>query len=416
MVAPALLRFTSTHAMANVDDASFATYLATFHSTYSDTVEAYVPAGMRGFLDRFSRLSCEVVGYVSTSFGVAFEYVPGSEGIRVGHSSARVEDFFCHAPARVRKLPAMFIIEGGNSGFEGLTLEGAFPFRFGKDANGPVTLADVRFRALGWTRDVYYAEVFPVRVQEEWTRTKAVERAKDEVLRALADIQAMDTANVSLAQFLAGQKQTSVLVAGDFSPAGRKRLDAIRRALRDLGYLPRLLADVPEVFEYDLPEKFAAVATMARFVVIDDSSAAGHIRELADAAERGLLTIVLRQEGSTPSFMTRADALKSTVLREFTYSGEAVRGPLYEATQWAEEQLATLSNRDKRSIRGAGMPPTRGADPTRSGGISEPRPARAWSRAARWPGCGSAARAPGHGASSHQLERAFLTNTVGSDL
>lgn len=328
--------------MEHIDAAGFAEYLDTFHHTYVETVEAHVPDGMRGFLDRFSRLPCGIRGFVSTSHGVAFEYLSEGDGIDVGHGSAPIEELFSGAPARVRRLPSMFLISGGHNGISGLTLDGGFPFRFGADASGPVTFADVRFTAQHWIREVDYAEIFPTRDAAEWSPTRAIERAKDEVLQALTDIRAMDDENVSLSQFLAGQKQQSVLVAGDFSPEGRARLDAIRRALRELGYLPRLLDDVPEVFEYDLPEKFAAVATMARFVVVDDSSASGHIRELSDAANRGLLTIVMRQQGSNPSFMTRADALKSTVMREFSYSGEAVFGPLHEATRWAEGRVTEI--------------------------------------------------------------------------
>jgi hypothetical protein len=290
--------------VANVDAEAFSTYLDCFHRIYRETVEAHVPEGMRGFLDRFSRLPCGVVGYVSTNFGVAFEYEAGKSGIRMEHSSARIEDFFLGAPPRVRRLP-LAVQFGFGGALEEVTTTGFYPFRLGQA--GPARLVDVRFEALGWTREVYYAELFPVRALEEWTEAKAVERAKDEVLQALTDIRAMEDENLSLGQFLAQQKDKSVLVAGDFSPGGRKRLDAIRRSLRERGYLPRLLDDVPEVFDFDLPEKFAAVATMARFVVIDDSSASGHIRELTDASERGLLTIVLRQEGSKPSFMTRAD-------------------------------------------------------------------------------------------------------------
>lgn len=328
--------------MLHVDTDAFARYLDSFHRAYTSTVEAHIAPGMRGFLDRFSRLPCGVRGFVSTSLGVAFEYLPDGEGVFAEHGSARIEELFCGAPPSVRRLPTMLSIPGGNNGIQGLTLDGGFPFRFEPGATGPVTLADVRFTARGWTRMVNYAEIFVSRDAAEWTETRAIERAKDEVLQALTDIRGMQDENVSLSQFLGGQKQRSVLVAGDFSPDGRVRLDAIRRALRDLGYLPRLLDDVPEVFDYDLPEKFAAVATMARFVVIDDSSASGHIRELTDASNRGLLTIILRQENSRPSFMTRGEALKSTVMREFGYGGHAVAGPLYEATRWAEERIAQL--------------------------------------------------------------------------
>jgi hypothetical protein len=327
--------------VAHVDVEDFSAYLDKFHRVYRETVEAHVPENLRGFLDRYSRLPCSVVGYVSTSFGVAFEYEPGDYDIRVAHSSARIEEFLTGAPAQVRKLQPMFRgFDIWGAWIEGLRLEGGFPFHL--ERTGSVTFVDVLFAARGWTRYVAYAEVFGTRDRDDWTDAKAIERAKEEVLSARTDIRTMDDENLSLSQFLAGQKEKSVLVAGDFSPEGRERLDAIRRALRQLGYVPRLLDDVPEVPELDLPEKFAAVAHMARFIVFDDSSASGHLREFHQAVESGLVTIVLRQGGSTPSYVTRADALKSTVIREFEYGGTTVHGVLAGATRWAEERIAEL--------------------------------------------------------------------------
>jgi hypothetical protein len=80
--------------MSNVDTTKFSAYLDAFHRAYVETVVEHVPAQMRGFLERFSRLPCRVIGYVSTNFGVAFEYVPRPEETTVGHSSSRIEDFF----------------------------------------------------------------------------------------------------------------------------------------------------------------------------------------------------------------------------------------------------------------------------------------------------------------------------------
>jgi hypothetical protein len=81
---------------------------------------------------------------------------------------------------------------------------------------------------------------------------------------------------------------------------------------------------------------------MARFIVIEDSSAAGQIREIATCAAQGLVTAILRREGSRGSFVTTGEELKSKVIREFTYTDDSLQQVLFEAIRWAEETVEEL--------------------------------------------------------------------------
>ena len=75
----------------NVTDDEFRTYIDLFHSTLDATAEEYLSADTRRKLLHTSLTPARIVGYVSTQFGVAIEYLPSSAlEIVIRHGSARV--------------------------------------------------------------------------------------------------------------------------------------------------------------------------------------------------------------------------------------------------------------------------------------------------------------------------------------
>jgi hypothetical protein len=327
--------------VANIGAGDFRTYLEVFHETYLHGVERHIDPDMRGFLDRYPRLPCRIKGYVSTSFGVAFEYVGGNEQVAVERSSRRCEFMLLDPPAPVRKLQPLIVVGYPGCGIARLSLEGSLPFLL-TSTQASLKLEDVGFKAFGWSRAVGYAEVFGDRSDPLWTPEQAVRRANDEILAALADINDMKREHLEISRFLDREKRQTVLIAGDFGEKGMRRLNAIRKGVRECGYLPRLLSDVPDMPDYDLTDKFVALGQTARFVVFDDSSAAGHLREFEVAAQRGWVVAVLRMAGTHSSVVTRGEALKSRVLREWAYTDDNLGGVLYEVTEWAESTVKEL--------------------------------------------------------------------------
>jgi hypothetical protein len=195
-------------------------------------------------------------------------------------------------------------IEGGGTfTFERINVEGFFPLRFSSE-NTFIRLIDVQFAAQGWTRFVRYAELYGNRRSEFWSEAKAISRAKDEILIALVDLKQSEKKVISISQYLKVFKQRTVLILGDYSPEGRKRLAAIGESIAHLGYSPIFLDDVPDDFHYDLQQKAVAVASVSRLVIIDDSSKSGHLVEFKDVQYNRWVTILLRLEGSESSFMT----------------------------------------------------------------------------------------------------------------
>jgi len=326
----------------NLTDTILRNYIEFFHRTYIDTAEKYLPKDKLSLLLRYPLIKGRTIGYVSTQFGAGYEYVDADvQNIEVRVSSARIEDFLIGAPNRVRKLQPMFLIGGTNTTIGSLTIDGAFPVRL-TSINSSVRLIDVQLKALDWTRIVEFAELYGNRTVDFWSEKNAISKAKDEILLALVDIHEAAEKAVSLEEYLSTFKQKHVLILGDFSETGRQRLNNIKQILVDLGYVPILLDEVPDDLNYNLSQKATAVGAVARFIVIDDSSKAGHLVEFPHVQSNNWTTIVLRLDGSEGTFMTKGASSYSKVIVEKTYIYSNLDQVLRDSVDWAEKTIIEL--------------------------------------------------------------------------
>ncbi len=328
-----------SYTVPTVRNSEFTTYLEAFHQVYRETVEDKLPPQLLPHVVRYQRLPTGIVGYISTQFGAGYEYIAGS-GISIVSGSSRVEDLLFRAPSNVRRGGTMIKMLGKNTSISGLTLDGAFPVRLAAE-DASITLTDMRAKAGSWSREVEYAELFGTRSREFWTVDWAARRAVEEVLEAAVDAYEMHRRQLDLADFLNRFRQRKVLVLGDFK-AGRDRLVDIAARLEALGYLP-LFADEVEAFpEYDLRQKVLMLALLCRFVVVDDSTAAGQIAELVLAEIARKVTIVLRRSGQRSSWMTAGVSTSSKVMTEREYNEGELDTALSETVAWAEQEIERL--------------------------------------------------------------------------
>jgi len=152
-------------------------FLDTFHRTYVETMETFIPTEEHHHLPRHQYLSWGVIGYLSTTFGAGYEYVPSPAGTVIRVSDWPIADLFCDAPPQVRSLPAMLHIEQPGIRIVGIGLEGAFPLRV-TNAEASVTLEGMRLTALGWDKSVFHAELYGDNSSSLWSESNAVAKAK----------------------------------------------------------------------------------------------------------------------------------------------------------------------------------------------------------------------------------------------
>lgn len=140
--------------------------------------------------------------------------------------SQRAEDLFFATPKKIRVVGPMFSIGGSLCSMTNLRLEGAFPLRLNRES-ASISLFNMSFQAGSWKRNIHYAQLFGTRRAEDWSKTQAVARAKDEVLAALGESQWAKEVGVTLDQYIASHKERTVLVLGNYSPEGIVRLNVI---------------------------------------------------------------------------------------------------------------------------------------------------------------------------------------------
>ncbi len=326
----------------NLTDEILHKYLEVFHKTYIDTAEKNISKNKLNSLLRYSLIKGGTIGYVSTQFGAGYEYLGEDvDNIHIQVSSARIEDVFTRAPRNIIKLKPMILLGGSNSTMSHVDMKGCFPFRL-TTTNTSIRLIDVRFQALEWNRKVKFAELYGNRDSDFWSEKNAIIRAKDEIILALVEINVAAKNFVSLEEYLKTFKQKTVLILGDFSGSGLKRINNIKQILTSFGYMPITLKDVPDDPNYNLLQKAVAVASIARFIVIDDSSKSGHLFEFSHVEFNKWTTIVLRLNGSYGTFMTKGSSLYSTVILEESYTNSDLDQILRKSVKWAENTNSKL--------------------------------------------------------------------------
>ena len=331
----------------NVTADQLVEYLNVFHHAFQEAVRSFLPKPLHDSLLRQALSQHHIRGFVSTQFGAGYEYTgEGPPGISVKVGSRRVEYIFLDdAAASIRRLPSMLAVDGHDVGIMYLTLEGGFPFRLATP-DASIRFVDVGFRVPPWDRIVRLAEIFADRTAAFWSPANAAMRGV-QAARADADVATLDveTSNrigVSLSQYIKEFKAKTVLVLGDYHDEGAERLETIRAALMRFGYQPVLVKEVPEQPHHDLQQKVVAIASVARFIVIDDSSLSGHLVEFPLVQSNRWVTLVLRLSGSTGSFMTHGASLTSAVIRESAYDTMTLDSELLRGIQWAEQKLKEL--------------------------------------------------------------------------
>lgn len=326
----------------NITEQEFKRYLEVFHTTLEQSAKEFLPQDRRKEIVYLANLPAKIIGYVSTQFGVGFEYIPNeSIEIEIIKGSARVEDLLLNAPRRIREKTPIFKIDGHLRLLGGANINDSFPFRLTGE-NSTILVVNLKFTYDRYCRLVKFAELYSDRNIANWTVDKGIARAKDIILSALVDINQAAIKKIPIDEYIANYKQNTILLLGDYDTEGSKRLQDIKDSLIMLGYEPLLVKDIPDHPHHDLPQKVVAIGSISRFIVIDDSSKSGHLMEVGICKNNNWVTIVLRSQGKGGSFMTAGLSHYSKVILEKPYDSESLDKTIKESTQWAEGKLKEL--------------------------------------------------------------------------
>lgn len=332
-----------------VTDDAIKKYLGAYLAALESTATEFLEPDVKQRLLHLSLLPAKITCYISTLFGVAFEYEPSdATSFEVKRGSGRVEDLLFSVPKKLRAIGPMLSISGRDCGVSKLTLSGGFPFRL-TTPDSSLSIGEVRFELGGYRKDIFYAEVFGNRSAAAWTEAVAIGRAKDMVLLAMVGVSLARNRGISLGEWIDDRKEKTVLLLGNYNCDGSTRLDSIAECLRNSGYEPIMLKDIPDHPHQNLSQKVVTFGSASRFVVIDDSCPSGHIAEFEKCKQNDWVTILLHGDGQRSTSMTAATETYSKVIREFDFDVSNPQAAVDEATHWAENVLDEL----KRALRGS---------------------------------------------------------------
>lgn len=328
--------------MATVREGEIIQYLEVFIEEFTTLGNRYLPKEAYDQLLRASLYSSKITVYISTQFGVGFVYEKADKiTIEAFHGSKRIEDLVFGTPKSVQKLMTMFSIGGSNCSVESVTLDGGYPIRLINN-NASVRLKEVRFRALGWEKNIEYAEIYGEKDYTHWTLSEARCRATQEILLALSDVKIAQNQNVNLSTYIEEVKNKNVLVLGSYSGDAYLKLEQIIRQLKVRGYNPVLVKDIPDNLYQNLRQKVVTLGSLSRFIILDDSEPAGQIMEVELCKNNEWVTVIVRPNGSGSSFMTLGVSKTSKVINEIFYYEENLVQSIDEGIDWAECLLHSL--------------------------------------------------------------------------
>jgi hypothetical protein len=338
----------------------FRAYLEVFHQVLAETAGQHLPEDTRGSLRHLANLPARIIGYVSETFGIAFEYLPASvTSVRVISGRDRIEDLIFRAPAKVQYGAVGFQIGGAHVTLRDSSFTDQFPFRLISDqsrvivqntyfAAGPrmnVPMPDIATKDAhrAWGREIHYAEIYGNRSRSTWNAALAVESAKREVILAVTDIRRASKRGEQISEFIESHRKNTILLLGDYGTEGKLRLSLIEKALRQLGYDPIQVEDlVPDIGSHDLMQKLTTLALISKFIVVDNSTPSGHLRELERCKANDRVTVVLNPQGIASSAETLGLSAVSKVIREFTYEPSDPLPQVQVASRWAETTVIEL--------------------------------------------------------------------------
>jgi hypothetical protein len=326
----------------NVTEETLRVYVEAFHQTLDEVSAQFFTNDQAKQLLHKSLVPARIIGYISTQFGTALEYVKAPiASFETFRDSKRIEDLLFRAPAALRNLPPFIDINGKGSLIQRGSFSGRLPLRLGDSADATLVDVNLKAEAFQWQRHIEYAELTSDRTASRWSIESAQSRAKDEVLAALSVLRQSESRRVSLNEYVNSYQEKTVLVLGSYDTNGEMRLSAIKEELSKLGYEPILIKDLPDFEHADLRHKVTLIGTLCRFVFVDDTSPSGHILELQLCEANRWITVVLRGgQGST--FMTAGLSLTNSIIFECAFDPAQPSSAISEAIKWAEEKRTFL--------------------------------------------------------------------------
>lgn len=190
-------------------------------------------------------------------------------------------------------------------------------------------------------RRIAYARLLGCNSSDFWSASMGRADAKQSLLRANVEY-LLNQARHAPFKHLA---DIAVLVLGDFNADGRERLRRISSLIEDAGYQPILVDEIEDIPQHSLQTKVITLASVCRFVVVDDSSRSGHLTEMGLLRNVETPVVHLQKQDSDTSAMTLGFDFPGSHFLTQTYVHDSLSQVVADGIEWAETRIRHLEER-----------------------------------------------------------------------
>jgi len=148
------------------------------------------------------------------------------------------------------------------------------------------------------------------------------------------------------------ENSDSVLILGkDSAGPALDRLKCIAARLEELGYYTYIIKEQPDKAGESVVQKVLRYALSAKFVVIENSEASGHLYEIPHVAKAAeCVTVVLQEEGKGATWMFEDAYAKHRHWQKFTYTEGELPAAVEHASAWAEKFVGEFAAFQKANL------------------------------------------------------------------
>lgn len=139
---------------------------------------------------------------------------------------------------------------------------------------------------------------------------------------------------------LSRMRAKQVLVLGKDAGDEYRYMLAVANSLKTRGYKPLLVKEFPDFRELSNEDKVRVFADVSRFVMIENSFAAGQIAECKICSTNRIVTAMLRQRQHGSTYMVTDYSKDFDFMNEFVYENlDGIDAAVSVAVQWAEAKV-----------------------------------------------------------------------------
>lgn len=141
------------------------------------------------------------------------------------------------------------------------------------------------------------------------------------------------------------ENSDSVLILGKDTGTALDRLKRIESKLQDLGYYTYIIKEQPDKVGEGVVQKVMRYALSSKFVLIENTEAAGHLYEIPHVTKAAeCVTVVLQEEGRGATWMFEDAYAKHKHWHKLEYRDDALEAAVEQAAAWAEKFVRDFSD------------------------------------------------------------------------